>query len=288
MAHHMSTNQSVRILFQDYLQQLSQIHDKNEARAILFLLFESITGLKKTDILSGSQASLAAFTPQLDAGMKRLLNHEPVQQVTGQAWFMGDLLKVTPNTLIPRQETEELVALIVKENKIPNPKILDIGTGSGAIALALKKQIPKATVTAWDVSEAALRVAAENGAQLRRDICFEQKDIFTATSPFQYDIIVSNPPYIGLSEKSQMSAMVWAFEPEQALFVSDENPLIFYEEIAKKSLQWLKKGGKVYVEINERWGKETALVFESYGYQGVAIIKDLYDRDRMVNAVMIA
>ena len=221
----------------------------------------------------------------LDNAIQRLKKQEPIQYILGYCDFCGLRFKVTPATLIPRPETSELVEWITSE-ATGNEGILDIGTGSGCIAVSLAHKLPQSKVTAWDISNDALAVAAENSKANGCAVAFEEVDIL-AYKPTgeQFDIIVSNPPYIKENEKEAMHSNVLDWEPHTALFVPDSDPLLFYRTIAKKGLTLLKPGGSLYFEINRAHGKETMEMLESLGYTEIELRKDFAENDRMIRAV---
>ncbi len=213
----------------------------------------------------------------------RIVGGTPLQYATGVSHFLGLTFRVTPDVLIPRPETEELVSMIIKGNRFSNPVILDVGTGSGCIAISLARFIHGAKVLALDISEAALGVARENAMRNGVNVEFIQTDILTADKLFEsstFDIVVSNPPYVRESEKELMHANVLDFEPHQALFVADENPLIFYHSIAKCSANWLKSAGVIYFEINEALGEEVRFLLDSYGFYDVQVLADFRGKHR--------
>ncbi|MBP5667761.1 MAG: peptide chain release factor N(5)-glutamine methyltransferase, partial [Salinivirgaceae bacterium] len=225
---------------------------------------------------------------RLQAMLKRLADGEPLQYVLGEEQFMGMSFGVCRDVLIPRPETEELVRLIVGRCKQPSPRIADVGTGSGCIAVSLAKLIDGAQVTAVDVSASAIEVARRNAEQNGVQVEFVCADILTDNqlfAPSSLDVVVSNPPYVTETDKSQMSRNVLDFEPHLALFVPDSDPLLFYRRIAELSAQWLKNGGKLFFEINERFGKETVQLLENMQYGNVELHQDFYGKDRMVSAV---
>ncbi|UJP66031.1 peptide chain release factor N(5)-glutamine methyltransferase [Mongoliitalea daihaiensis] len=274
---------SIRELYQRYTNQLSTIYSSHEAGELSLWLMEHFLGIRRIDLLQNKKIG------EIPLGMKQaleaLMRQEPIQYILGKAPFYGREFRVSPAVLIPRNETEELVHLIIKENTIPNPSILDIGTGSGCIPISLALEIPEARVAALDISEEALEVAKENAKDLRANIDFYQTDILKDAIPVDnLDIIVSNPPYVKYSEKELMQPNVLEHEPHLALFVYDEDPLIFYREIAIKAKISLKTGGKLYLEINEGLGKETANLLATIGYQQVQIHQDLNGKDRMISA----
>lgn len=220
--------------------------------------------------------------------VSQLKLQKPIQYILGEADFFGLIFTVTPDVLIPRQETEELVDWVIKSTG-HNPKsILDIGTGSGCIAISLAANLEKSQVTAIDISPSALDVAKMNASKNSVLIDFHTTDILDLNNPIPnapFDIIVSNPPYVRESEKSLMKANVLDYEPSTALFVDNNNPLIFYSIIAKRTDEILKSGGMIYCEINEVFGKELFQLFNYSGFKEVEIRKDLNGKDRMLKAL---
>lgn len=282
---------TLQLAYLQLLAQLYEIYDKREAANIADWVIEHVTGQRKIErivykdlpVSAGQQQTLQAITDQL-------LQHKPVQYVLGEAWFYNMKMYVNENVLIPRPETEELVEWIVKE-EIRNLKfkiqnfILDIGTGSGCIAIALKKLIEDAAVYAIDVSEAALEVAQQNATQQHVEINFLRLDFLDKSKREQlptFNIIVSNPPYITKSEEQKMAVNVLKYEPHLALFVPDENVLKFYIAIAAFSKKHLKENGSIFVEINEALGQEVVDLFKTNGFKNVMLKKDLQGKDRMV------
>ena len=222
---------------------------------------------------------------ELESILSRLCNFEPIQYVQGTARFLGRTFRVAPGVLIPRPETEELVEGMLKE-VAPVSRILDIGTGSGCIAVTLSKELPEAEVTAWDISEEALAIAGDNNHLLQASVLFVQRDVLTY-QPVEgecFDVIVSNPPYVTETEKNEMDANVLEWEPGLALFVPDEDPLRFYNRIACLGSELLLPGGKLYFEINQAYGRETAHILEMNQYRDVRVIKDIFGKDRIVTA----
>ena len=216
--------------------------------------------------------------------IKRLQKYEPIQYILGYSHFCGLKFKVTPATLIPRPETSELVEWIASEAS-GNERILDIGTGSGCIAVSLANKLPDSKVTAWDISSEALAVAAENSESNGTEVTFAQVDILAhEPQDEQFDIIVSNPPYIKEIEKENMEHNVLDWEPHTALFVPDSDPLLFYRTIANNGLTLLKPGGTLYFEINRAHGAETAEMLANFGYKEIELRKDISDNDRMIKA----
>jgi release factor glutamine methyltransferase len=284
--------------------QLKGIYDKQEAGNIAGLAIEHITGLSKTVRVSRKQEGLSTLQlDQLKNDLQRLKNHEPIQYIMNKAWFYGMELYVDENVLIPRPETEELVQWIVDDVKASGKdvfvrksmeadettqlKILDVGTGSGCIPLALKKTMPKAEVWGCDVSEEALNVARRNGSSLNIRVEFQGMNFLDHSQQKllpTVDIIVSNPPYVPLKDKDQMNANVIDFEPHTALFVPDEDPLIFYKDLAGFGKRRLYESGSIYMEIHEEIGNEVVDLFKKYGYNNIELKKDMQGKDRMVKA----
>lgn len=257
---------------------------KGEAEAIIRLIFLHLKGWDTVDLIINEDKELSEFIKsQVTDILHRVLEGEPIQYVVGTAYFYGMDLKVNPSVLIPRPETEELVDLIVKGNQEPDLRVLDIGTGSGCIAIALARNLRFPDVTAIDISPEALETAKENARILKANIKFELEDIFTY-SPIEssFDIIVSNPPYIDESEKSDMEANVLDHEPHSALFVPDNDPLMFYRRICDVARIALSAKGKLYFEINPRHAEEMKSLMNGSGFSDVEIIKDIHGRDRFI------
>ncbi|HET7899283.1 MAG TPA: peptide chain release factor N(5)-glutamine methyltransferase [Flavisolibacter sp.] len=283
-------------------ESLKAIYDEVESANIAQLVLEECTGFSRTKILFNKSKPLTASQKdQLKSHLQRLLQHEPVQYVLGKAWFYGMELYVDKNVLIPRPETEELVDWIVKNIKakgfdvfkkdLPQAdatdqlKILDIGTGSGCIALALKKAMAKAEVWACDVSEEALTVARRNGAMQDIRVDFQGVNFLDEAQQASlptFDIIVSNPPYIPLRDKEFMRPNVLNYEPHTALFVPNDDALLFYKAIARFAKKRLYANGTIYLEIHEDLGEEIVRLLQQEGYQQVEIKKDMQGKERMV------
>lgn len=266
-------------------EALSSHYPKGEVAALTRILATELLGISQMAFyLKDDIALTAGQQTLLDSAIERLKKHEPVQYILGYSDFCGLRFKVTPATLIPRPETSELVEWIASE-ATGNEKILDIGTGSGCIAVSLARMLPMSNVTAWDISSEALAVAAENSRSNGTEVTFEQVDILAhEPQDEQFDTIVSNPPYIRELEKSCMEANVLNWEPHTALFVPDSDPLLFYRTIAEKSLAMLRSGGKLYFEINREFGAETAEMLANFGYKEIELRKDFADNDRMIKA----
>lgn len=217
--------------------------------------------------------------------LQQLLEDVPIQYALGETLFYGLKLKVGPGVLIPRPETQQLVDIIVDENKKSDLKVLDLCTGSGAIAISLARNLPFSTVEALDFSSSALEYAAENAHILKTKIHLIRGDIFkTNFSPHEFDIIVSNPPYVCESEKKDMEPNVLNFEPTEALFVPDDDPLLFYRRIAQIGIETLKPGGRLYLEINPLHAAQLKRLLETTGYKEVSILKDIHGKDRFAKA----
>ncbi|MDR0989197.1 MAG: peptide chain release factor N(5)-glutamine methyltransferase [Prevotellaceae bacterium] len=237
--------------------------------------------LDKDITLSPNKAHL------LEEILTRLCNGEPIQYITGEARFMQHTFRVTPHVLIPRPETEELVERILADHEATaSPRIVDIGTGSGCIAASLAKALPGAQVTGWDISAEALVVAAYNCRALQVEVVLEQHDLFgyQPAQWEQFDLIVSNPPYITESEKSEMEPHVLEWEPSLALFVPDSDPLRYYRRIAQLGQQLLPTGGKLYFEINRAFGAQLTALLQTQGYRRVVLMQDIAHANRFIRA----
>ncbi|MBI1781794.1 MAG: peptide chain release factor N(5)-glutamine methyltransferase [Sphingobacteriales bacterium] len=308
--------------YQQLLFQLFEIYDDSEAHTIADWVMEHITEWKRIDRIVNKEFSLSAQKQErLEKYTKELRAHRPVQYVLGEAWFAGMKFYVNEKVLIPRPETEELVEWIVKEvassewrvaskNKVGSEQlaastittndpqlithnsqlsIIDIGTGSGCIPIALKKKLPQAEITAIDVCSEALSIAVENAVSNETEIDFKLLDFLDRNKwnePGQFDIIVSNPPYVKSSEANEMRRGVLDFEPSLALFVPDDDALIFYKQIADFALTHLKPCGMIFMEINEALGNETVALFKEKKITNVELKKDIQGKNRMVKAVL--
>jgi release factor glutamine methyltransferase len=271
-----------------FAAKLLDIYTKNEAAIITGWVFESLAGFSKLYIVkNGDQELEPSAIIKLNKALDGALKHQPVQYITGEAWFYNMKLKVNDQVLIPRPETEELVEAVGScQGAVGRGhcEILDIGTGSGCIAIAIKKNIVAANVTAIDISAAALQLAKENAANQKVSIHFKELN-FLDESVWEkmpaYDIIVSNPPYIPVNEKEKLDKNVIAWEPHSALFAPVGTPLLFYEKIASFAMSHLKPGGKIFMEIHENYGTKTAAIFKDR-FSSVEIKKDISGKDRMV------
>ncbi|MCH7410278.1 peptide chain release factor N(5)-glutamine methyltransferase [Belliella sp. DSM 111904] len=276
---------SLKQLFQNYAEKLNSIYDKQEAESLSMWLLEDSLDINRQDILLDK--TLEKIPPSLEANLSNLLEKKPIQYILGKAPFYGRTFEVNESVLIPRNETEELVHLIIKDNKKLNLRILDIGTGSGCIPISLNLEIPSSQLFAIDISEDALKVAKRNAESLGASVAFFQVDILNEEIPVVgLDIIVSNPPYVCESEKTLMHENVLNHEPHLALFVDDDDPLIFYNVIAQKAKSCLKNGGKLYFEINEALGGDVLALLVGMGYGEVIVLRDLNGKNRMVRAVL--
>lgn len=275
---------TIPIAFSNLIQSISSIYDEREAETIAQYIFEDVFNLRRpfSDSLLNSKEQT-----QFENIKSRLLNHEPWQYIVGQADFYGLKFNVNPNVLIPRPETEELVYQILQDLKLTNitsPTVLDIGTGSGCIPITIKKEDPNTQVTAIDVSVGAIQTAQSNAELNKVQINFQEFDILNKNrwqALGQFDVIVSNPPYIPNREKALMNKNVLDHEPQLALFVEDGEPLIFYKTIAEFAHSHLKKNGTLYFEINEFSGKETIEILKNLNFKNVELIQDMSGRDRI-------
>ena len=269
---------------------LRENYPDTEALALAKMLLVEVFGFSTLELYGGKDKEISGkHRDVLDEMIRRLKKNEPIQYIIGIETFGGLTFEVNQNVLIPRPETRELVEWIVEDCQLEDPcKILDIGTGSGCIAISLAKLLGQAEVEAWDVSEGALQVARRNAERNQVDVLFRKMDVLgDVPEGMLYDVIVSNPPYIAEKEKPQMEHNVLDWEPSIALFVPDEDPLLFYRRIAQLGGSMLKKGGSLYYEINQAYGQETMEMLASMGYQSIELRKDAWGNDRMVKAKRI-
>lgn len=266
--------------------QLNGSYSHDEIGALTRLILEKVTGRSFSDILACKFTNLSDQTTRKIAEIiARLKNREPIQYIFGEADFWGITFRVNRAVLIPRPETEELVQWIIEDCSDEPLKALDIGTGSGCIAVTLAKKMPSARIHAWDISEEALEVARENAARNNAAVIFSRKDVLNEQPQEEtFDLIVSNPPYIAQSEKKEMDTNVLNFEPHLALFVPDENPLIFYEKIARLASGSMKKEGKLFFEINRQKANRVASILRKNGFRNIEIRKDISGNERMIKA----
>lgn len=269
--------------------RLSSCYDARECNSIARYVVEELSGMSYTDILVKDTKFSEVDREKIDDIVKRLLQGEPLQYILGYSYFCDLKIEVDKNVLIPRPETDELCRLIIDRHKGSSPKVLDVCTGSGCIALAIKNGIKRAIVEGVDISEGALSVAKKNAEKLNLDIAFYKYDVITG-SPLiskKYDIIVSNPPYICQFEKDKMENNVLDNEPHIALFVEDKTPLIFYDKIAELGCSVLKAGGNLLFEINPLFYKELKDLLTAKGYKDIEVINDINERKRFIACVKI-
>lgn len=269
-----------RELFGRIRQELAGAYPPEEAEAVALRLLGHYPGIDRAALYLDPEAETEE-NPDLSAAVRELTTGRPLQYVLGETEFYGRSLKVNESVLIPRPETEELVRWIAQEHRNASPRIIDIGTGSGAIAIALAAELPAAEVSALDISPEALETARENAERNEVRVSFLQCDILREKPAGKFDVIVSNPPYVRESEKTEMRRNVLDHEPGRALFVPDSDPLLFYREIAAWGREALNDGGTLYFEINEAFGPETGELLSALGYGHVEVRKDLFGKDRM-------
>ncbi len=276
-----------------FRQELKDLYDAGEIDTFITYCFEVYLNFTKTDLLLKSSENMSeSELLKFSFAVKQLKQFRPIQYILGNAHFYKLNFIVTDQVLIPRPETEELVNVILHDLKEKNTgSILDIGTGSGCIAVALKKNKPAATVYAMDISETALELAKQNAKLNQTDIVFFQQDILnvdpaSAFSALHFDTIVSNPPYICISEKEDMSKNVVDYEPHLALFVQNDDPLLFYKAIADFSLKRLANNGYLYFEINALYGAEVIDMLKKRGFENLVLMKDLNNKSRMLRGTV--
>ena len=269
-----------------YLTNLGLIYVENEASNITKMIFESLANISRSDVLRNPEMEIESNTfSSLNQALDKLLNHQPIQYVLGEAWFYHLKFKVSDAVLIPRPETEELVEIAIQHVKKSNQKnVLDIGTGSGCIPISIKKNVPEISITAVDVSKAAIDLATTNANVHQVNIDFKQVDFLNTEEREKlgmFDIIISNPPYIPNVEIQSMDKHVTDFEPHLALFVPDEDPLIFYKAILRFAKNHLNENGNIFLETHENFADEVCYLFKDAGFD--AIVKnDLFEKPRMV------
>lgn len=276
-----------------FLEELSFLNDAGEAESFFYLILEKLHDLKRIDLALQPDLELSDdVLLKWEAIVSELKTHKPIQYILGETEFFGLSFEVNENTLIPRPETEELVELILVESRKleeESIRILDIGTGSGCIAVSLAKNLLNAKVSAVDVSEKALETAKKNAAKNDVTVDFILGDVLKLTSfdfweTSTFDVIVSNPPYVRNLEKVEIKPNVLEFEPHVALFVDDEDALLFYRKIAQLAKEQLSDKGKLYFEINQYLGKETVQLLEGLGFKNIVLKQDIYGNDRMIAA----
>ena len=274
-------------IFHEIRDALKGNYSDSEALALAKMLLVEVFGFSTLELYGGKDKEFSEKHRSVLAEMiRRLQKNEPIQYMIGIESFCGLTFEVDPNVLIPRPETQELVSWIVEDCRADEAiRILDIGTGSGCIPVSLAKQLPMAEVESWDISEGALEVASRNCERNGVKVLLRQKDVLNASPEgVFYDVIVSNPPYIADREKVDMEANVLDWEPSLALFVPDDDPLLFYRKIAQLGCEMLKEGGSLYFEINRAYGQETSLMLNELGYNQIELKKDSWGNDRMIKA----
>jgi release factor glutamine methyltransferase len=276
-------------LKQNFLARLSDVYPEKEISSLFFQSVQKVTGCSKSVLLANPAFSFSGEQEKrLDAILTRLQAMEPIQYILGECEFYSLSFCVNPSVLIPRPETEELVEWIISDYSGQSGNLLDIGTGSGCIAVATGKFLKSFSISAIDLSEAALAVAKENAETHHCRVQFMQADILKADDidfDDDFDVIVSNPPYVCEWEKQRMSQNVVGYEPHLALFVPNDDPLVFHKAIALFGKKWLKGEGKLYLEINEGLGEECVTLLAALGYRDIMLRKDIFGRERMVRAV---
>ncbi len=278
---------TIKKAYQHLSQHLQAAYEKSEAQAIARRLWSDKYSISQIQIITEGD-TIFEHQKELEEDLALLLEHTPIQHIIGFEEFMGRNFSVTNKTLIPRPETEELVELIIKEFGSKSPSrttpltILDIGTGTAAIAITLNLELENSIVTAIDIDPDTLQIARNNAVKLGAEIEFIEADILKFAPKQTYDIIVSNPPYVTFEQKKVMHPNVTLHEPDKALYVDDNDPLIFYRRIAELCADTLEKSGALYFEINEDYGTETAQLLEQQGFEDIRIIKDFNNKDRIV------
>jgi len=284
----MTIPRTISELTSAFRQELHDIYPEAEIRNIGYLVSEHLLNYSKIDFHLKDNVPFSAESGEMFLQMLgRLKKGEPVQYVTGSTEFYGLPVRVDKRVLIPRPETEELADWVIRENKSITGNILDLGTGSGCIAVALAVNLPEAKISACDISAGALEVAAGNAGDNGADIRFFQVDLLdpAVALPGRYQIMVSNPPYVRHWEKKLMQRNVLDYEPELALFVPDQDPLIYYRSLALLGRKYLQDGGKLYLEINENFPSEVMRLLKNAGFYGVEARKDINGRSRMVRGM---
>ena len=278
---------TVRTLKNQFAEALSDLYPSEEIQSFFSILSEKYLGMSRLELTLNSERILSeVVVKKYVKALKRLQTQEPIQYIIGETEFYGLRFKVNEHTLIPRPETEQLVDWIFTESKTQRPApmtILDIGTGSGCIAISLSKNILGSRVSGIDFSEDVLDVAEHNASLNNVDIDFVRMDILKAMElPAQYDVIVSNPPYVRNLEKEKMQSNVLNFEPASALFVSDENPLVFYKKIASLANKHLTTNGLLYLEINEYFPEDMVTMLDKFNFKDITVKKDFFGKERMI------
>lgn len=285
-------NTAIKAIRLEFQKELQALYSVDEVDAVFYLCLEHVLGLERHEVLIERFIEITSSqNKEIQSCLSRLKAHEPIQYIFEKAHFFGLNLKVNKHVLIPRQETEELIDKIIKQaSNLPTVRILDIGTGSGCIAIALAQHLDKAQVYALDISAQALDVASENATRNNTSVHFFKADILNPEEwekmikDLKFDIIVSNPPYVRHLEKSEIQPNVLDFEPHLALFVSDKDPLKFYKAIVTFAENHLKSNGQLYFEINQYLGEATLNLLQNEAFQNSKIIKDINANDRFISA----
>ena len=287
---------NIKSLKSYFFTELQTIQEDSEIESFFFILTEFLHNLKRIDVSLHPEFEVSETDlEKWKTIISELKTEKPIQYITGEAWFYGLRFEVNENTLIPRPETEELVEWIVDglKAKVKGQRVLDIGTGSGCIPIALKKEIPNAQVSAIDISEKALEMARKNAIDNQVEINFIHQNILTSqhlnistSQSLLFDVIVSNPPYVRNLEKQEIKKNVLDYEPHLALFVEDSDALLFYRKIAQLALKSLSPNGKLFFEINQYLGKETVELVEQLGFKNIELRKDFMGNDRMICAYL--
>ena len=279
---------TLRQLLDNGRARLALLYGQGEADWMMRIIMEYLKGWKQADLLLRADEEVSDFIAgKADASIARLLDNEPLQYILGETYWHGMTLKVTPDVLIPRPETSELVDLITSENTAPDLNVLDVCTGSGCIAVALANTLPFAKVTGTDISDAALAVARENASLRKLKVGFMHSDAL-GQFPFDdgsMDIVVSNPPYITDSEKKEMEPNVLDHEPGLALFVPDADPLRFYTAISREGFRVTRPGGKIYFEINPLFARQVSRMMTETGWDDVQILPDMHGKQRFAKGI---
>ncbi len=282
MLQYHATLQQIRFYL---LQELRKIYPESESASILHLILDHAGYPSSVCLRDPERVPGSSTVVQINEIVSEIHTAKPIQYILGHTHFCDLKIRVNESVLIPRPETEEMVYKIMDRSSQPPDRIIDMGTGSGCIALALKNRFPNSIIYGFDLSQAVLQVAYENGFSNELEVNWLQGDILDETTwivDAGFDLIVSNPPYVLNSERAMMNVNVLEFEPEEALFVADSNPLAFYDSIASFSKKHLNDCGEVWVEINEQLGSETALIFENAGFRHVTILKDIHEKERFI------
>jgi release factor glutamine methyltransferase len=282
--NHLIADNKVSTLRSYLFDNLSTCYESREAGNVVFELFKAFNDWGRADVVLNAHQRLGeSQLLKYHFALKRLLRNEPLQYVLGYAWFLDMKLAVDNRVLIPRPETEELINWVVSSNTLSNPRILDVGTGSGCIAIGLKKRIPGAIVTAIDVSEGALNVAKMNASNLQADITFEKLNFLVSKPAMNFEIIVSNPPYIPAAEHNSIDTRVREHEPHLALFTPDSDSLVFYKRLMELSHEILADKGKVYCEIHENTTAALLELANNQLHQVPTFHRDLQGKNRMMS-----